>query len=131
VKIIIIIIIMFSMAGCSTVRTVAGIGPPESDIQAVYPEHKNKVYIVKSNLPDTVKYTVVKDLWYGSGWYGSSDRVIEELAFNARKLGADAVIDVKVWWSPRGMSFASPHASCKAIKLTEPIDLSVYPGEWW
>ena len=30
-------------------------------------------------------------------WYGSSNNVLQSLADGARKLGADAVVEIKTW----------------------------------
>ncbi|MDX2300228.1 MAG: hypothetical protein NW204_10930 [Xanthomonadaceae bacterium] len=97
-----------------------------------YESHSNRIYVTRAALPPTAKYEVLGDLEVGKVWYGSSGKVLVSLADGARKLGADAVVEVKTWHQPSGWSWAAPHGSGKAIKITEPtsVDLASLEGEW-
>jgi hypothetical protein len=84
------------------------------------------------SLPASAKYEVLAELEVGKIWYGSSGNVLQSLADGARKLGADAVIEVKTWHQPSGFSWAAPHGSGKAIKILDSpsVDFASLPGEW-
>jgi len=99
---------------------------------AKYPPHSNRVYVTIANLPTTIKYEVLGSLEVGKVWYGSSDDVLQSLADGARNLGADAVVEVKTWHQPSGWSWAAPHGSGTAVKITEQTseDLSNLKGDW-
>ncbi len=64
-------------------------------------------------------YTTVKDIKVSKKWYGSTAEMFSKLADRARKVGADAVINVRTWHSPSGFAWAAPHAGGMAVKLTE------------
>ncbi|WP_163832643.1 YbjQ family protein [Spartinivicinus ruber] len=68
----------------------------------------------------------------GKAWYGSSRKVFQSFADAARDLGANAVVDVRIWYQPSGWSWAAPHGSGKAVKVIEPfsIDFSQVKGYW-
>jgi hypothetical protein len=97
-----------------------------------YAPHSKGVYITRTSLPTTVKYEVLAQLEVGTVWYGSFDKVLDALADGARKLGADAVVDVKTWHQPAGWSWAAPHGSGKAVKIIEPtsVDFPSLAGNW-
>ena len=97
-----------------------------------YAPHSNRVYVTSASLPETAKYEVLGQIEVGKVWYGSSDNVLQSLADGARKLGADAVVEVKTWHQPSGWSWAAPHGSGKAVKITEPasVDFSNLGGDW-
>ena len=97
-----------------------------------YPPHRNRVFVTSASLPITAPYEALGTLEVGKVWYGSSDNVLQSLADGARELGADAVVDVKTWYQPSGWSWAAPHGSGKAVKITKSTstDLSNLEGDW-
>jgi hypothetical protein len=94
--------------------------------------HNNPVYVTEASLPTNAKYEILAQLEVGKIWYGSSTNVEQSLADGARKIGADAVIEVKTWRQPSGWSWAAPHGSGKAIKVIEPtsVDFKNLNGAW-
>lgn len=99
---------------------------------AKYAAHGDKVYVTASSLPESVKYEVLGQLDVGKVWYGSSENALESLADGARKLGADAVVEVKTWHQPSGWAWAAPHGSGKAIKFAnrDKVDFNALGGSW-
>lgn len=97
-----------------------------------YAAHTNTVWVTTESLPPTAKFEVLGQLEVGKAWYGSSRKVLDSLANGARELGADAVISVKTWHQPSGFSWAAPHGSGVAIKITDPatVDLASTEGSW-
>ena len=100
--------------------------------QTRYTPHNNPVYVTTNALPASAKYEVLAKLDVGKVWYGSSKNVLQSLADGARKMGADAVIEVSTWYQPAGWSWAAPHGSGKAIKVIDPasVNFDSLQGEW-
>jgi hypothetical protein len=97
-----------------------------------YPPHGNRVWVTRASLPPTLRFEVLGQLDVGKVWYGPAHEVLRSLADGARKLGADAVIEVRTWHQPSGWSWAAPHGSGKAVKILEPapVDLRSLGGDW-
>ncbi len=97
-----------------------------------YAPHSSRILVTSANLPATAKYEVLGQLEVGKVWYGSSRNVLQSLADGARNLGADAVVEVKTWRQPSGWSWAAPHGSGMAVKITEPgsVEFSILGGDW-
>lgn len=64
-------------------------------------------------------YVSIKDIKVSKKVYGSTSEMYGALAEKARKIRADAVINVRTWHSPSGFAWAAPHAGGMAVKLTE------------
>jgi hypothetical protein len=77
-----------------------------------------RVFITEKDI-DKAFYIAAKDIKVSKKWYGSTAEMFGELADRARKVGADAVINVRTWHSPSGFAWAAPHAGGMAVKLTE------------
>ena len=127
--------LLLGLGGCSAHSPM--IMTSTTDVQPTaastkYPPHSNKVFITSGNLPSSVKYEVLGQLDVGKVWYGDSDNALEALADGARKLGADAVIEVKTWHQPSGWSWAAPHGAGKAVKinLPEKYEFTGLIGDW-
>jgi len=133
-KFIISIIIVLGLVGCSAHNPFIIKNTTDINQSGVtkYPPHCNRVFVTNESLPPTAKYEVLGQLEVGKVWYGSSDNVLESLADGARKIGADAVVEVETWHQPSGWSWAAPHGSGKAIKITDSasMDFSKLQGEW-
>jgi hypothetical protein len=67
---------------------------------------------------DRTFYTTVREISVYHGWYGSGVQLYGALAKKAQSIGADAVINVHTWHSPKGFSWAAPHAGGIAVKWT-------------
>jgi hypothetical protein len=99
----------------------------------VYPAHANRIRISKETLPPGTAYQVIGTIDAGSNWYGPDTDAEKMLAERARAMGADAIIQVKLWHQPSGFSWAAPHGSGVAVKLTDPgsVNLDALPGDWF
>ena len=133
-KLLCILLILVGVVGCSAHNPFIITNTTDINLQETpqYSEHNNRVYVTTASLPGTVKYEVLANLEIGKVWYGSSKNVLQSLADGARKVGADAVVDVKTWHQPSGWSWAAPHGSGKAIKIIkfDNFDLTTLIGEW-
>ncbi len=129
-----VFVIVAGLTGCSAHSPLIVKNTTDVDQLSAkkYAAHSNRVYVTSASLPVTVKYEVLGQLEVGKVWYGSSGSVLQSLADGARKLGADAVVEVKTWHQPSGWSWWAPHGSGKAVKITEPasVDFSSLGGDW-
>ena len=127
-------VIVVGLTGCSAHNPL--IVKNTTDVKQLsstrYAPHSNRVYVTSASLPTTVEYEILGQLEVGKVWYGSSGNVLESLADGARKLGADAVVDVQTWHQPSGWSWAAPHGSGRAVKIIEPasVDFPSLGGDW-
>lgn len=98
-----------------------------------YASHTNKVFVTEHSLPASARYEPLEIIEVGKIWYGTGRNVKQSLGDRARAIGADAVVEVKLWHQPSGWSWAAPHGSGKAIKISESgtQDVSTLPGEWF
>jgi len=128
------LMVLFGLTGCAAHSPF--IVTNTTDVNRIeetkYPPHSRRVYVTGSNMPANAKYEVLGILEVGKVWYGSSDNILESLADGARELGADAVVGVKTWHQPSGWSWAAPHGSGCAVKISDPadVDLAGLGGEW-
>lgn len=129
------LVIAIGLSGCSAHSPFIAKDTDEVHLQQgakKYPSHSNQVYVTSGPLPDTAQYETLATLEVGKVWYGSSENVLQSLADGARELGADAVIEVDTWHQPSGWSWAAPHGSGKAVKISEAasVDFSGLDGAW-
>jgi len=96
-----------------------------------FPAHNNKVFITAESLSGDA-YEFIASIEVGRVWYGSSSKVHVSMADRARSLGADAVIEVRTWHQPAGLSWAAPHGSGKAVRLKDSVSISAssLKGDW-
>jgi hypothetical protein len=96
--------------------------------------HSRRVLITEKGLPAGAQYQVLETVEVGTIWYGGNEKVDRLMADHARAIGADAVIYVKHWRQPSGFSWAAPHGSGKAVKLSNSAILANIPlgeGNWY
>lgn len=129
----IVFVLSFFIMGCSAHNPFIVKNTYNTATESSYSSHTNKVYLTKETLSTKdYKYEVVSRIDVGKVWYGNSKDVYESMAAMARKLGADAVIEVNAWYQPSGFSWAAPHGSGTAIKFTGkiPTDFPGIEGKW-
>jgi hypothetical protein len=119
------LILLVSACAENTTTPVAG-----TEAVKTYPAHNRQVKLVQGELPPGTDYEVLGKVKAIDAWYGGSENVEREIAQDARALGADAVIQVKIWFAPRALAWAAPHAEGMAVKLRRPesVDLNSLPG---
>ncbi len=132
------LIAYYMLSGCSSSPHSAVLADDVTEVHQVsatkYASHNNRVYVTKANLPATAKYDVLGQIEVGKvgAVFESMDSVLQSMADSARKLGADAVVDVKTWRQPSFGSWFAPHGSGKAVKIIEKssVDFSNLKGDW-
>lgn len=126
-----VVALFLSCFACTTRTVQKAVGtPPISG--AKYAPHNNQVLVTKASLPTNAKYEVLAQLRVGKRWYGSSKDVYQSLADGAREIGADAVVEAKIWYQPSGFSWSVPHGSGKAVKILDSasVDLKNVEEMW-
>jgi hypothetical protein len=68
---------------------------------------------------DKAYFVTLKEVKVSKKFYGSVEEMYGPLAEKARKIGADAVINVHTWHAVSGFAWAAPHAGGMAVKWTE------------
>lgn len=86
-----IVICCIIISACGTRAKIVP-APNQPYVQASTPT--NRVCFLRGALPEGVKYEVVGKIIGSKKTYGSTDQVLERMAEEAKKAGADAVIDL-------------------------------------
>ncbi|WP_305819279.1 hypothetical protein [Photobacterium leiognathi] len=91
---------------------------------------KGRVYIIKSDLPVNIKYTEVGKVKANARYgYDSVVTLYPLLADEARKIGANAVIDLYGGHTVTAFSWGAPYTGGTAIKVEEMEQLKQYDVE--
>lgn len=100
--------------------------------EAKFSPHSDQVFFTEQSLPSDVSFELISTIDVGKVWYGSSKRVYKSMAERARQLGANAVIQVKMWHQPSGYSWYAPHGSGQAIHIDDihQLDKLNVEGSW-
>lgn len=77
------------------------------------------VCLLTSPVAPDVKHSYVGEIEAGKQWYGGTDELLPLIADEARKLGSNAVISVKVGQTLGLWAWARPVGSGKAIKIED------------
>ena len=101
--------------------------------QSKYSAHAEKVFITGQSLPSSVAFDLISTIDVGKVWYGSSEDAYTSMADRARELGANAIIQAKTWHQPSGFSWAAPHGSGQAVRISDikVLDSLGIKGSWY
>lgn len=101
--------------------------------QSKYPNHHDKVFITQQPLPAGVEFELISTVDVGKIWYGSSNDVLASMADRARELGANGVVQAKTWIQPSGFSWAAPHGSGQAVRISDikALESLGIKGSWY
>lgn len=87
---------------------------------------------MRGNLPDDFKVEPLGEISAASKRYSSLDRMYKELALRARRVGADAVVNVNIKYKVAAFGWAVPTIAGVAVKITEEgaKPLKSLDGQW-
>ncbi|MDX1380236.1 MAG: hypothetical protein R3233_03905 [Xanthomonadales bacterium] len=127
---VIAMLIMGAVAGCSTHQPfIVAHRADVTNLQAgPAGPHDRPVRIIETDLPGHVAYERIADVDVARAWYASRDAARVQLAEAARELGADAVVDARVWLQPSGFAWAAPHARGVAVRWSNAESARVAAG---
>lgn len=124
-KIALILCVGITLTGCANVSSTNA-EYVNSDQKASGP-----VFITKSGLPDNVEYEVIGDVKANArAGYASVETLYPMLADEARKVGANAVINVYGGRTVHLFSWAAPYTGGTAIKVKNLDSLKTADGKF-
>lgn len=113
----------------------AKVGTAEGQLHVNKAQPTDKVCFLQGGLPSNVEYFVIGKIKGSRKSYGSTDSVLEVMAKEAKKVGADAVIDVDIGQSFGGFmpwSHVRPKGTGIAVRLKagqKPLDCASMSGK--
>jgi hypothetical protein len=116
-----LIAILFCFPACSAHSPFIVTNTTQSSAisQNKYSAHNDRVFITVQSLPSSVEFDLISNIDVGRIWYGSSQNIYTSMADRARELGANAIIQAKTWHQPSGFSWAAPHGSGQAVRMSD------------
>lgn len=113
----------FALCGCAA-RTGTNMGYADPQAKAEPPTpHAEPVCMLRAPLPSNIKHKVVGRVESSKQWYGSTDGIITNMAAEARRVGADAVVGMQAGQSIGFFAWARPVGYGMGVKLENRADL--------
>jgi hypothetical protein len=113
------IIAVIALAGCATSRGVQVTAP-----EARAPGSADPVCMLHTALPANIQLTVLGQVEASKEFYGSVNEILPLMADEARKMGADAVINLDTHQRIGFFAWARPVGTGTAVKLANKSDLN-------
>jgi hypothetical protein len=121
-----------ALPGCSTHSIwIISDSVSTQGVTGHFAAHTNKVFLTDMSLPPSLKYESIGKIDAGKVTYSPTEGVLILMADESRKLGANAVINLKVWRQPAGWSWSAPHGSGEAIRVGDTNSLAGLTGYWY
>ena len=86
--------------------------------------HNQPVCLLKTGLPANISYTVLGNIQGGSEGYDRVGEIIPLMAQEARKLGADAVINMETGRKVGLFAWSRPYGTGTAVRVKNKADLN-------
>jgi uncharacterized protein YbjQ (UPF0145 family) len=96
-----------------------------------YSAEVGRVFLTQMAWPKQMEGERLATIDVGTVTTQSPDNAMQLLVENARKLGANAVFDVKVWQQAAGFSWVAPQCSGTAVRLANTNSLTGFTGSWY
>jgi hypothetical protein len=111
-------------AGCATKQpeAEAAAAKPAEPETPERPAHKGPVCLMERWLPTGMKYEEIHDIDVKKTWYGTTDAMLAPLADEAREVGANVVMRMRVGMSMGAIAWARPYAEGKAVWAPDMTD---------
>lgn len=116
---VLVVLVAVALAGCARSR-----GNIRAGVQAPTEPHAAPVCFLKSPMPPNIEHSVIGDIGGSKQWYGSAEEVLALMAGDARKMGADALVNVNVAHKIGFFAWARPVATGIAVKLKNKGELN-------
>lgn len=130
-RIVIAALTALALAGCAGVKTKATLTDKTAPLQA----SSGKVCLLAGALPDGIKSIEIARITAVKRSYGGVDNLMLPIANEARRVGADAVINLQAdqrFKSPMPWRINAPTGDGYAVKLTAdspPLDCAAAGGQ--
>ena len=120
------LIVLSCLSGCASVSSSSAQHVPESE------QVSGEIYITMSAVPMSLGYEIIGHVKANARkGYGSVESLYPLLAEKAKKVGANAVINVKGGRAPAAFSWAAPFTGGTAIKIDDIKKLEKYNGGYY
>jgi uncharacterized protein YbjQ (UPF0145 family) len=96
-----------------------------------YPAHEQKVFLTESTLSAAAIGDTVAQIDVGEVSYQSTEVVLQRMADQARAVGANVVMNVRIWRGGSGFSWVAPQSSGTAVRLTDTNAIAQLNGYWY
>jgi hypothetical protein len=116
--------ILASAVCCMLAGCAARSGGIVTDKTQQITPHAEPVCMLKSPLPSNIRYTIIGQIQGSKKFYGSTTELIPVMAQEARSMGADAVVNLKVAHRVGLFAWAQPVGSGTGVKLANKADLN-------
>ena len=115
-----------ALAGCA--RTGTNLGYAETQA----PSHAEPVCLLKSPLPSAIMHKVLGRVESSKQFYGGTEEIIVNMANEARRIGADAVVSMTAGQKMGMFAWARPVGIGMGVKLENRAELDCMKlgGEW-
>lgn len=115
---------LFALTGCSTTSSSTPIGPTGA-------AWEGPVFISQAAIPDGIEYKVVGTVQADAkAGYDSVVTLYPLLAVEARKIGANAVVNAKGGRRLTAFSWSAAYVIGTAVKVDDPQKLKGLPGTY-
>lgn len=118
-RIVIALIATAALAGCASRAAHRPTAGAETAAARTGP-----VCLLQSPLPDAAKHRTLGQIDAGKRWYGGTGALMPLMADEGRKLGADAVVNIRSGQKVGAFAWATPYAYGTAVKLENPGELN-------
>ncbi len=103
--------------GAATAQTYAPAYRVDSVAQQVAQGYK--VLLSYKNQPPEGSYEVLGPIYVNKHWFGGLDSAKKELAAAAREMGANVVLETRLWLAPAFPVPAAPHGQGIALRIRD------------
>lgn len=104
-------------AGAATAQTYTPAYRVDSMAQQVAQGYK--VLLSYKNQPPEGSYEVLGPIYVNKHWFGDLDSAKKELAAAAREMGANVVLETRLWLAPAFPVPAAPHGQGIALRIRD------------
>lgn len=108
-----------TLVGCAS-RATHRAAPNEEPAAA----RSGPVCLLQSPLPESVRHRTIGQIDASKRWYGGTGALMPLMADEGRKLGADAVVNIRSGQKIGLFAWATPYAYGTAVKLEDAKDLN-------
>lgn len=121
------------LIGCSNVHSVWNIFDRSSAkllASTNFTPHEGLVFLTEMDLPARVSAERIAKVDVGIVRADPTEAALVMLANKARAIGANAVIQLKIWYIPNSGGANGPQASGLAVRLADTNAVSGFNGYW-
>lgn len=93
--------------------------PPDKAAPTIIGEHAGKILVSFNQLPASGDFEIIGPISVYKRWFGGTGAAMQLLGQKARELGANAVVESRVWLAPAFPAQVAPHGSGIAVRIRD------------